>query len=296
MKSVQIQLTTLCNERCVFCRKYEWPRKHIDPYVLEEKIKKYQDATFQFSGGEPLMYKHLDFLNYLINKYNLIYKVYSNMTLKLNKQQEIFLNSTSEISVSLDGINPNTYNKIRRPQNTSAFTNLIANIINYSNKSKACMVVTSENYKEIKDVVLFGLAHGIKCRFYNLHTNLELALTKEQIQEVGLIIKYCLNEYPQVDTNLRSFAIDILKEKNKLIPCNVKNNHRVIDEDGREYTCCYAINDNGEDINGKYQIENLPDYSQLLPEVQYEYCSRCTRYKFANKNWETIKNVPNLFL
>ena len=39
IRSVQFQLTTTCNERCIFCRKYTWPKKQSPIGVGAEKLK-----------------------------------------------------------------------------------------------------------------------------------------------------------------------------------------------------------------------------------------------------------------
>ena len=50
IRSVQFQLTTTCNERCIFCRKYTWPKKQIPIEVVAEKLKQYPNAALQFQN------------------------------------------------------------------------------------------------------------------------------------------------------------------------------------------------------------------------------------------------------
>lgn len=75
IKSVQVQLTTKCNERCFMCRKYTWESKEIDINTLIRKITKYYDSTFTFSGGDPLNYSELHTLNQVLEQNDIVYQV-----------------------------------------------------------------------------------------------------------------------------------------------------------------------------------------------------------------------------
>lgn len=294
MKSVQVQLTTFCNERCVFCRKYEWKKKHISIDVLEEKIKKYQFATFQFSGGEPLLYSNLKKLNDLIAKYNIKYKVYSNMSMDLNDEQEEFLDNAFEIAVSLDSITSEGYNKIRQPLDEGAFDNVIFNMLTYSDKVKTSTVVMNGNFEEVTSIALFCSSREIKSRFYKIHTNLETSLTFQEEMVLRMDIESLTrNKVSDTLRRLSNIFNYFDEENNKFVECNVRNHHRVIDEDGREYTCCYAINDNGEDIDG---VNALPNDDLLDIHEEYTFCDICSRYKKSNENWDELKDKEGIFL
>ena len=93
MKSIQIQLTTDCNERCFMCRKYTWDRKEILITSLIEKINKYKDCTFTFSGGDPLSYSHLKELNDILSRNNIVYQIFTNMNYELTEDRKIFLDN-----------------------------------------------------------------------------------------------------------------------------------------------------------------------------------------------------------
>lgn len=288
IKSVQVQLTTECNERCIFCRKYTWPKKHMELSTLYKVMDKYKGCTFQFSGGEPLMYDHLPDLVNLLEKRKESYKVYTNMTLKLNDEQYRFLYGSEQISVSLDGISKDRYNKIRRPLDKEhAFDNMIRNMNEFMKKVKACVVVNHENITEIPYIVEALEKNGIQGRFYPLHTNMENAITSKDLiwLEYKLTALHLMDSYY---TNIEQiFEPGYFDTVHNFIPCHVRNYHRVIDEYGREYTCCYAINDNGMDINGKYKLDNPEE--ELCEFKKFEYCDRCTRYKRANSDSEYLE-------
>ena len=64
--------------------------------------------------------------------------------------------------------------------------------------------------------------------------------------------------------------------------------------DGLEYPCCRATNDNGENWNGKYNIQNLDNLDD--PSVLYEFCPNCDRYRKFNDNWDEYKNKEKVYL
>lgn len=295
MKSIQIQLTTVCNERCVFCEKWTWPVKQMPAHILSSVLYEYHEAdSFQFSGGEPLMYESLADLNHFLSVSNKPYKVFTNLSLPVMEPSDryTFLKNATEISTSLDSVIESEYNSLRRPLTAAAFEHVIENIMEFAEKVKACMVVTNQNYKSVMEVHQWCEKHGVKNRFYNVHTHDELALNEEQRNELSGQIYDYLVDFDAGQSNLMAFLGDLCSiETNEFIPCHVRNAHRVIDEDGKAYTCCYAINDNGPYEEQKNAL--VTDY-YLNPELAYGYCKKCTRYKHANRNWNT-GSIP-LFL
>lgn len=291
MKSVQIQLTTECNERCVFCRKYLWDFKEIPLGVLREKIEKYKSSltTFQFSGGEPLMYTFLKELNTILRKYSIPYKVYTNLSIPLGDEQRKFLENAEEISVSVDAVSKKLYNKIRMPLNREdAFCNLFRNInkIKYTDKKKLklCTVINKLNVKEIPYMVKMAEEARYKHRFYPLHTNMENAISSFDLEWLEWELSRCglmESKYTNIGDVFEPGYFSVQRDFNG---CRVRNYHRVIDETGMEYPCCYAINDNGGDWNGRYKIpeEWVEQGAILFEHKEYDFCHKCSRYIKAN--------------
>lgn len=287
IKSVQFQLTTTCNERCIFCRKYTWPKAEIPIEVIREKMQKYPNAYYQFSGGEPSMYSNLAKLNKLL--FGKTYKVYTNGVFsKANKEVKKFFDNATEIAISFDAWNPDVYNEVRRPRSPIAFSIVKSNAVEYASKVKLSMVVTSENIGEIPDIIKFADKYKIKTRFYPIHTNSDgLIASREQIDELRKVL-YDI-DYDSSLTNVENtFKTDFYKQEHEFIPCKARNYSRLIDEQGNEYFCCYAINDNGEDICG---LNAIPALNISWNEsVEFNYCKRCTRYRKFNS--EEVKPGP----
>lgn len=281
VKSVQFQLTTECNERCIFCRKYTWPKKQADIKMIEEKIRKYHNASLQFSGGEPTMYEHIAELNELL--VDKVYKVYTNGAIdEHNEEVDKFLRNADEVVVSFDALSKANYNKIRRPLDEFAFYSVCRTISKFSNKCKLSMVVTSENIDFVPLIVKFADEQEVKSRFYPVHTNTEgLVVTDEQLKICKERVESLKLDYPESTNVFDIFNEGYFDTKREFIPCFARNYSRLIDEDGREYFCCYAINDNGFDIDGKNEIDTK--ISEHDVSIEYDYCDHCTRYRAFNE-------------
>lgn len=292
MKSVQIQLTTECNQRCEFCRKYTWDFKEIPLDILRNKINKYKSSitTFQFSGGEPLLYTFLKDLNVILRKYSIPYRVYTSLSIPLDEVQKNFLDNAEEIFVSMDAVSKKVYNNIRFPVNREdAFCHVMRNInkIKYVDKKKLtlCTVVNKLNVKEIPYMVQMAEEGRIQHRFYPLHTNMNERISAFDLEWLECELCRCglmESEFTNIGEMFEPGYFDVVRT---FVKCRVRNNHRVIDEMGREYPCCYAINDNGNDWNVRYQIKGVLDKKDcILPEYkEYDFCHKCLRYERANK-------------
>lgn len=278
--SLQIQLTTECNERCIFCRKYTWKSKHILFDTIVEKVEKYKNANLQFSGGEPTMYNELEKLNRLLIEQNKKYKVFTNGLLPGTPAADVFVEYADQLSISLDAMSNVVYNEVRRPLEKEFALDRVKYLARkFYYKSRVCMVVTSQNIEQVLPILHFAMENGIKSRFYPIHTNtegmipskLQLEVLSENLGKVNL---------HGVDTNVTGIVQEGFYDTNtKFIPCFVREYSRLVDEDGREYFCCYAINDNGLDIDGKNEI----DKANINVYTPYDYCDHCTRYRHANE-------------
>lgn len=291
MKSIQIQLTTNCNERCFMCRKYTWDRKEILLTNLIEKINKYKDCTFTFSGGDPLSYSHLKELNDILSKNNIVYQIFTNMNYELAEDMKIFLDNAKYIQVSLDGSNYETYNSVRRCKE-NGFNVVKENILKYKDKIKANCTVSNRNYFDVKNIYEFCKDMNIIIRFFPVHTDKNALL-------MPFMIEHIKNQFIMHNKDIPIEVLIMINnfDTNKNIKfdkCIVKKEHRVIDEYGREFPCCRAINDNGEDWNGKYSIDKLDNIDD--ENVLYEFCSNCDRYVKFNRDWNEYKDKKELFL
>lgn len=288
MKSIQVQLTTECNERCFMCRKYTWKKREIDIDVLKEKIEKYKECTFTFSGGDPLSYRKIKELNDILEKNKIKYQIFTNMNYVLSSEQKRFIENAQTVQVSLDGSNEKVYNRVRRCRE-NGFKTVIYNLGYYKDKVKVNCTVSNRNYFDVKNIYNFCKMVGLTVRFFPVHTDESAKLEKWMIEDI--LKNFEMNG--EIPEEIKVFK-NISEREAFKGKCFVKKEHRLIDENGVEYPCCRAINDNGLEWGEKNSIENLEHLDD--ENVIYDFCSGCDRYRKFNENWCLYENRKELFL
>ena len=308
MKSVQIQLTTKCEQRCYMCRQYTWESKSMSIEDLFNVLDKYcsndKKCTITFTGGDPLSYDKLKELNEKIKEKGIIYQVFTNLYYKLNDEQKEFLLNAEIVQISFDGSNAEIYKNVRNPVNDVTYGRFISNI-KWLKKNNVLVklncTLSRKNYFDFKNIFDFAFINWLNIRFFQVHTN-ENAFLEKQMYEYLMnsidMIKKLQNRSKMIDdfvkekTNIEKIKIGGMKPyKGK---CFVKNEHLVVLADGTKYPCCRATNDNGEDWEGKYKIENLNDLDD--PDILYEFCKYCDRYRKFNENWDNYMKLDKVYL
>lgn len=140
---IEFSLENTCNLQCIMCGSYRSSNhtkqnitkgyygldflKEIEPYLLNIK-------SANFAGGEPFLieiyYKIWDFLS----KYNPTCNIYisTNGTILNDRIKDTLANGNFHITVSVDAINPNLYEKIRIGATYEAMQENLNYFIQYS--------------------------------------------------------------------------------------------------------------------------------------------------------------------
>lgn len=303
MKSIQIQLTGKCNQLCYMCGQHDWVEKpNLSLDKVLEYIDKYPNCTFTFTGGDPLSwninnYEDMKKLTDYLIKNKISYQIFTNLYFNLNEAQLYFLKNAEVVQISFDGSTYKRYKYIRGVGNKKGYDNLISNIkslTNYTDIKLNC-TVSLRNFDDVYNILNIAKKLKVKIRFFPVHTKDNIMLNdkmfksiKKQFEE----FKLKNIDFVKDKTNIESFEFEPRKPFNG--KCYVKNEHLVIMADGLEYPCCRATNDNGENWNGKYNIQNLDNLDD--PDILYEFCSNCDRYRKFNDNWDEYKNKEKVYL
>jgi radical SAM protein with 4Fe4S-binding SPASM domain len=132
LMSLQIEVTSKCNERCVHCYiPYENRTTDIDPellYDVLDQCKTMGVLDLTLSGGEPMLHKNFSEFLRKCKEYDFSVNILSNLTL-LNDEiiAEMKANRLSSVQVSLYSMNPEIHDGIT--QLKGSFEKTKANIL-----------------------------------------------------------------------------------------------------------------------------------------------------------------------
>ena len=198
LMSMQIELSSRCNERCIHCYIPHENKiadiKEVLFYDVLEQCKELGVLSMTFSGGEPMIHK--DFIRFLhkAKEYDFCLTILSNLTL-LNDEiiSELKLNKLSNIQVSLYSLDPAIHDAITTVAGSfhktmSSIEKLLENDI----PLQISCPVMKLNKKSFIDVL--NWAHSHKCRalgdyimmarYDHTTSNLENRLSLDETDEI----------------------------------------------------------------------------------------------------------------
>jgi radical SAM protein with 4Fe4S-binding SPASM domain len=198
LTSLQIELTSKCNERCIHCYiPHENKLYDIAPelfyYVLEQS-KDLGILTLTLSGGEPMMHKNFcDFLH-KCKEYDFAVNVLSNLTL-LNDDiiAEMKTNRLSSVAVSLYSMTPDIHDAITQmPGSFEKTKNAILKLIENDIPLQIGCPVMKQNKNCYADVLKWAEQHRVRvvsdyimmARYDRTTENLKNRLSQEDVAQV----------------------------------------------------------------------------------------------------------------
>lgn len=225
---VQIEVTTLCNFKCVTCSRESLPltrlNKSVNPIVIDRLLEQLPDLQeIKLQGlGEPLMTPGIDDIIKTIrtrNPHVRILTVTNGSLLTLKKYREIAL-SVDDLRISFDSSNAENFEKIRV---NSRYSRIMEGVKLLSKERTATnsnthiaidFVATHLNYNEILDLEKIAVSLQIDEVGVNEVQNWYIHSQKEYLSESKFI------------DEARKHSADIKKNvsvlKNKLKPYGIK--------------------------------------------------------------------------
>ncbi len=174
---VRIKPTNRCNHNCGYCHyrnayldldQYdpndEIPRKKMMQIVQDMSAMGVKAVTFS-GGGEPLVYPYIEETMESILEHDIDLSIITNGSL-LNGNKARILADAKWVRISIESCNDTAYCKTRGLKE-GAFFSLCTNIENFAKiKSKNCelginVVVTNENYKEVREIAVLMKNLGV---------------------------------------------------------------------------------------------------------------------------------------
>jgi radical SAM protein with 4Fe4S-binding SPASM domain len=323
LMSFQIELTSLCNERCVHCYiPHEAKTTQIEPslfYTVLEQCHKMGVLDITFSGGEPLLHPHFcDFLS-TAKELDFSVCVLSNLTL-LNEAilKAIKEGGLSSVNVSLYAMEAEIHDSITKLPGSFEKTKAgILKLIDNDIPVQINCPVIKQNKTAYKDVLLWG--HERKCRVLTdfmimakSDHNTDNLLSRLSPEEAGEIMSDIANNDIVYQQRMMSseFESDYINDRDigNDIVCGVGITFLGMTTDGNVYPCpgwldCIAGNVSKMPLKDIW--ENSPqikylrslrrkDFSQCLDCEDRNFCALCMA-RNANESNGDIFNINKHF-
>ena len=278
LTSLQIELTSRCNERCVHCYiPHENKLTDIDDdlfYSVLEQCREMGLLSLTFSGGEPMLHPHFTVYMRKAKEYDFSIIVLSNLTaLTDDIVREMKENRLSSVQVSLYSMNPEVHDAITQVKGSfyktrDAILKLIANDI----PLQISCPTMKQNKNDFVDVLKWAYAHKVRAttdfvimaRYDYTTDNLDNRLS---IDEVGVVINQMIENHADYGNVIAETDFDTLQERDDSedIVCGICVSMICMIANGEVYPCAGWQNK----ILGDLRRQTLRDIWENSEEVKY---------------------------
>lgn len=152
---ILLEITNRCNENCVFCHAKDQNELFLDD--IKKIIKKLEIVKIHdviLTGGEPLLHKQLFEILEWFRQNNIACDLCTNGTMVTPEVSERLAEYLSEISISLDTVNPSIYDALRGTKDgLKRALEGIRNLQKDGIDVHLTDVLTKENYAEVSEVI-----------------------------------------------------------------------------------------------------------------------------------------------
>lgn len=160
------EITTACNLKCSFCHRANFENEFYNYQNIKQTIRLFREHEIEnviISGGEPLLHPHFFDIIRCLREEEFEIDVCSNGVLLDDNKLVSLKNVLSEISISLDGYEPERHDKMRGLKGAFEKTIISINkLIEYGFDVHITTVVDSQFAGEIVKTVAFLNTLGIK--------------------------------------------------------------------------------------------------------------------------------------
>lgn len=308
LTNLHIEITSLCNERCVHCYiPHDHKTSYIEPelfYNILEQCKNMRLLHLTISGGEPMLHKSfVDFLR-KCKEYDFSVNVLSNLTL-LNDEiiDEMKENPLLGVQVSLYSMDSNIHDEITQMKGSLIKTkNAILKLVENDIPLQISCPILKQNKHCYNEVIDWAKNHKIHVGddytiigSYNHTTqNLNCRLS---INEIDELIE---NKVSKDSKYIEYLESEAEKKKNMSeddFVCSVCHSSICITDNGNVYPCAgwqdyivgnikeTSLNEIWESSKKVQYLRNLrkKDFPKCIQCVDKEFCTMCM-VRNANEN------------
>jgi len=319
LTNLHIEITSLCNERCLHCYiPHDYKISYMESDLFYDILRQCKDMRLihlTISGGEPMLHKNfVDFLR-KCNEYNLSVNVLSNLTL-LNDEiiKEMKANPLLDVQVSLYSMDSNIHDEITQMKGSLKKTkNAILKLIENDIPLQISCPIMKQNKNCYEDVINWAKKHkihasddyGIIARYNHTTQNLSCRLSINEIKEI--IDDKVVNDSKYIE----QVEAEAEKKRNMTLTdsiCSVCQSSICIADNGNVYPCAgwqdyivgnakvTSINDIWDNSIKVQYLRNLQkkDFPKCIQCPDKEFCTMCM-VRNANENPQGDPLVVNEF-
>lgn len=299
IKKIFFDITRRCNAKCVYC--FTNSINHKDPFLEKEitdaQILKLVDEaqmlaipSISVGGGEPFL-RDISYIgNYANGKVKL--SITSNGTILSDKILNYMKNSDTKLTISLDAVDQNISEKVRKGINTSKCLKNIKTLTGYEEilpRISIRSVISIHNFKHIFEVIKFCSENKIRNLkinstnyFGRAKDNADVILPFDDfVKLLDEIRDFCERE--NIYTNVELPISKYLTNSNS---CLCGNTSIYIDSIGNVFPCAFT---EGQMIWGNLKEESLENILRKHDNFDHNnsFCNNCpiNRYKNYGKNF-----------
>jgi radical SAM protein with 4Fe4S-binding SPASM domain len=319
LTNLHIEITSLCNERCLHCYiPHDYKISYMESDLFYDILRQCKDMRLihlTISGGEPMLHKNfVDFLR-KCNEYNLSVNVLSNLTL-LNDEiiKEMKANPLLDVQVSLYSMDSNIHDEITQMKGSLEKTkNAILKLIENDIPLQISCPIMKQNKNCYEDVINWAKKHkihasddyGIIAKYNHTTQNLSCRLSINEIKEI-------IDNKVASDTKyIEQIEAETVKKRNMTLTdsiCSVCQSSICIADNGNVYPCAgwqdYIVgNVKDTSINDIWDSSIKVKYLRGVQKKDFPKCIQCPDKEFctmcmvrnANENPQGDPLVVNEF-
>ncbi|QWV94653.1 radical SAM protein [Geomonas oryzisoli] len=297
LTNLQIEITSMCNERCVHCYiPHDDKLGHIKTdlfFNILEQCKEMKVLHLTLTGGEPML--HHNFVDFLkkCKEYNLSVNVLSNLTLLTDEiVEEMKSNSLLGVQVSLYSMDPEIHDAITQTKGSLDLTiNAILRLKENDIPLQISCPIIEENKNSYKDVLKWAKEHNFHVTYDyvliagcdNTTDNLRSRLSFNDIEQV---INGKIADEPGYLELLEKEAEDKKNITPNDIVCSVCHSSICISDNGNVYPCAgwqgYVVgNVDKESLKDIWNNSRNVQYLRGLRKRDFPKCMECSEKEYC---------------
>lgn len=255
-KTIELHLTQQCNLRCDYCAyDVSTAKSKVLGYpiwkALFDELEENKLQLLILSGGEPFLYKDIDYILEDLKNRKFKVNIFTNATLIKKKHIKALSSPNITVSLSLDGSESHIHEAFR---GSNTFKKVMESIKLMSENKVRFYISTTlhkQNKFEIRNLVNISKFYNAECIAFSKALPLGRAtdkswiLSTEEEREVEAAIEKCKQEDPtsKIDFTNDIFFNDSIENPNGLIYCSAGVSRLTINADGNVYPCVLNFND-----------------------------------------------------